>query len=155
MRSATLFLGTALAAVASLTAACGQAQPTAPTMARTPATSCPTSQASPAGTTLTIKNADNGRILCATVGERVLVFLTGTMGRKWSPIEAGSAALTPAASGELALRVGVTGASFIAAHPGSARISSARVGCKRSVAAGCVTSMTFHATVVVSRQPQE
>jgi hypothetical protein len=155
MRSAAILLGTALAAAASLTAACGQAQPTAPTTARTPATGCPTKPASPAGATLTIKNADNGRILCAAVGERVLVFLTGTMARKWSPIEADSAALTPAASGELALRVGVTGASFIAAHPGSARISSARMGCKHSAAAGCSMSMTFHATVVISRQPQE
>src|SRR5262249_20701373 len=130
MRSAAILLGTALAVVASLTAACGQAQPTASTTARAPATLCPTKHSRPAGTTLTIKKADNGGILCATVGERVLVLLTGTMARKWSPIEAGSAALTPAASGELALRVGVTGASFIAAHPGSARISSARVGCK-------------------------
>jgi hypothetical protein len=154
MRSAAL-LGTALATVASLTAACGQAQPTVPTTARTHATSCPTKHTNPAGSTLTIKNADNGRILCATVGERVLVFLTGTMARKWSPIKADSAALTPAASGELALRVGVTGASFIAAHPGSARISSARVGCKHTAAAGRCTSMTFHATVVISRQPQE
>lgn len=155
MRSAAILLGTALAAVASLTAACGHAQQTAPMTARLPTTSCPTKHASPAGKTLTIRNADNGRILCARVGERVLVFLTGTMARKWSPIEAGSAALTPAASGELALRVGVTGASFIAAHPGSARISSARVGCQRCVAAQRVMSMTFHATVVISRQPQE
>src|SRR5215469_4064357 len=101
MRSSAILLGTALAAVASFTSACGQAQPTAPTTARTPATSCPTEQASPDGKALIIKNADNGRILCARVGERVLVFLTGTMARKWSPIEAGagSAALTPAASG--------------------------------------------------------
>ena len=151
VRSAAILLGTALAAVASL-AACGQAQPAAPTTARRPANNCSAQHASPAGTTVTIKNADNGRISCATVGERVLVFLTGTMACKWSPIEAGSAALTPAASGELALRVGVTGASFIAAHPGSARITSARVGCKHRTAAG---SMTFHTTVVISRQPQE
>lgn len=155
MRSAAILLGTALAAAASLTAACGLAQPTAPTTARTPATSCPAKHASPAGTTLTIKNADNGRILCATVGERVLVFLTGTMARKWSPIEVGSDALTPTTSGELALRVGVTGASFIGAHPGSARISSARAGCKHCAAAGRGMSMTFHATVVISRQPQQ
>jgi hypothetical protein len=151
MRSAAVLLGTALAAVAGLTAGCGQAQPTVPTTARTLATSCLAKHVSPAGTTLTIKNVDNGRILCATVGERVLVFLTGTMARKWSPIVADSAALTPAASGELALRVGVTGASFIAAHPGSARISSARVGCNYSAAAGRGMSMTFHATVVISR----
>jgi len=155
MRSAAILLGTALAGVASLTVACGQAHPTAQTRERTPATSCPTKHATPAGTALTIKNADNGRILCATVGERVLVFLTGTMARKWSPIEAGSNALTPAASGELALRVGVTGASFIAAHPGAARISSTRAGCKHREASGCVMSMKFHATVVISRQSQE
>jgi hypothetical protein len=155
MRSAAILLGTMLAGAVGLTAACSQPQATAPTMVRTAATSCPAAPASPAGTTLTIKNADNGRILCAAVGERVLVFLAGTMAHKWSPIKADSAALAPAASGDLALRVGVTGASFMAAHPGSARISSAKLGCKHSAATGCGMSMTFHATVVVSRLSQE
>lgn len=154
MHSAAMLLGTMLAGATGLTAACSQPQPTAPTTAGTAARSCPAAPESLTGTTLIIKNADNGRILCAAVGERVLVFLAGTMAHKWSPIKADSAALAPAASGDLTLRVGVTGASFMAEHPGSAEISSVKLGCKHSTAAGCSMPITFHATVIVPRLSQ-
>jgi hypothetical protein len=135
-----------------LTAACGQQQAAVLAPAGSPAPRC-TAPASPQAVTLTIKNADNGQVRCAGIGEHVLVYLSGTPAHKWGPIHSSSKALTPEANGRLALKVGLTGAFFAATHPGTASITSTRSTCQRGASTGCGTSMVFHVTVVVSGPP--
>jgi hypothetical protein len=82
---------------------------------------------------LTITAAGNYKTFCVTKGTKISVFLKGTPDRKWAPIHASSGVLRPAANGELALAMGVTGASFLAAEPGTATITSARPVCAKGV----------------------
>jgi hypothetical protein len=103
---------------------------------------------------LTIDNADNGTVVCVTVGDHVTVFLRGTHGHRWTAIHSSSTALAPEANGKLALMVGVTGAFFKVVHAGTARITSTMPECAPSAPAGCGTSMVFHVTVIVSHHSQ-
>lgn len=119
-------------------AGCGHA---ATTGATTAATSTPSARATPASTAspgapggtadcarvrLTITNTDNNKTLCVTTGTIISVFLHGTLSDKWTAIRSGSAVLTPHADPAMTLQVGVTGASFDAASPGTVMITSAR-----------------------------
>jgi hypothetical protein len=108
---------------------------------------------------VTITAADNYKTLCVTQGAKLAVFLKGTPDRKWAPIHASSSVLKPSANGELALAMGVTGASFLAAGPGTASITSARPVCARGVppgngspgTMGCDAILAFRVTVRVTR----
>jgi hypothetical protein len=62
-------------------------------------------------------------------GAAVQVFLKGTTHSRWSVIRASSAVLRPHADSRLILALGVTGASFVAARPGTAAITSFRQVC--------------------------
>ena len=107
---------------------------------------------------LTLTATDNYKTFCVAKGAKISVFLKGTPARKWSPIHASSSVLKPAANGELALALGVTGASFLAAEPGTATITSARPVCGKGVppanstpgAMGCDASLAFRAIVRVA-----
>ena len=81
----------------------------------------------PRASVITLTNADNGRSVCVRRGTTVQVFLRGTKASRWSAIHASSGALQPRANGHLLLALGVTGASFVAAHPGTASITSVRM----------------------------
>ena len=103
---------------------------------------------------LTITGAESGASFCVTRGTNVVVFLKGTPARKWSPIHASSGVLRPSANGELALALGVTGASFEAARPGTAVITSGRPACGPGETASggslsCDAILAFRATVTV------
>jgi hypothetical protein len=108
---------------------------------------------------ITITYADNGRTLCVRRGTAVLVYLKGTAANRWSPIHANSDVLAPHADGRLMLALGVTGASFLAAHPGTATIRSFRQPCGPDQTPGnaaaqsgtleCGVIIAFHATVTV------
>ena len=119
-------------------AGCGHA---ATSGATTAATSTPSVRATPASTAppgasggtascararLTITNTDNNKTLCVTTGTIIFVFLHGTPSDKWAAIRSGSAVLMPHVDPAMTLQVGVTGASFDAARPGTAMITSAR-----------------------------
>jgi hypothetical protein len=78
---------------------------------------------------ITLTNADNGRLVCVRRGTAVQVYLRGTKASRWSVIHASSGALRPHANGHGLLALGVTGASFIAARPGTASITSTRPAC--------------------------
>lgn len=148
----TAVLAAMVISVSGLAAACGQRQAGTLTPVRSPAAQC-VSPSSPQVTTLTIDNADNGTVRCISVGSHVLVYLSGTLAHKWAPIHSDSGALTPEANGRLALKVGLTGAFFAAAHQGMANITSTRSTCQQSMSANCGTSMTFHVIIVVSGPP--
>ena len=147
MRSVPVLAAVALGAVAVISG-CGQQQtgtPAGPPLAGAP--SPPPASApspSPPGTrhagachggkaprlsVITLTNADNGRSVCVRRGTAVQVYLRGTQASRWSVIHASSGVLRPRANGHMLLAVGVTGASFVAARPGTASITSARQAC--------------------------
>lgn len=143
MRSVPALVAVALGAVA-LASGCGQqhagipAGPplsaSAPAPAPSPAPGDPGTVAcqgpAPApAASITITYADNGQTLCVRRGATVQVYLRGTAANRWSAIHTSGDALVPHANGRLMLAVGVTGASFLAAHPGTATISSFQQPC--------------------------
>ena len=109
---------------------------------------------------ITITYADNGQTLCVRRGTAVQVFLRGTPANRWSAIHASGDALVPHANGRLMLALGVTGASFLAAHPGTATIRSFKQPCGPGTTPGnqaaqsgtleCGVIIAFHATVKVT-----
>lgn len=121
----------------------------APVSRLRPAGGCRRSPASVRAPRIVIlRNASNGGVLCLRPGQRVLVFLTGSPQRRWAAVRSDSAALAPAASGEMMLRLGVTGAAFAAARPGIAHLTSARATCANG-AVRCDARARFRVTVVV------
>jgi hypothetical protein len=110
--------------------------------------------------TVTVSASDNGKAICVKPGTGVLVMLRGTPTRKWAPIHATSGVLSPRPNGRLSLQLGVTGAYFVAAHTGTAIITSARPVCPPAKSTGsspsagpgtmqCDSLLAFHATVKV------
>jgi hypothetical protein len=105
-----------------------------------------------------LTGADNGRLVCLRRGTAVQVYLRGTRASRWSAIQASSGVLQPHANGHLMLALGVTGASFVAARPGTASITSTRPACptpppnsgSQSGTVECGTILGFRVTVRVS-----
>ena len=137
MRSVPVFVALALG-VMVLASGCGQEhqgtpagppQPVSATAAPLPgdpgtAASC--GSAAPPISLITITYADNGRTLCVRRGTAVQVYLTGTPANRWMAVHASGDALVPHAHGRLMVKLGVTGASYLAAHPGTTTITSFR-----------------------------
>jgi hypothetical protein len=121
--------------------------------------SCHSASTSRAAST-TITYADNGQTVCVRRGTAVQVYLKGTPPNLWSAIHATGDALTPHANGRLMLALGVTGASFLAAHPGIATIRSFQQPCGPNTTPGngaaqsgvleCGVIIAFHITVKVT-----
>ena len=176
MRSAPALAAVALGAV-MLASGCGQQHagtPAGPPLsASLPAAPVPSPAPSDPGTAschsgsasrsalITITYADNGQTLCVRRGTSVQVYLRGTATNGWSAIHSSNeTVLTPRASGRLMLMVGVTGASFLAAHPGTATIRSFQRPCGPSSTPGngaatggvleCGVIIAFHVTVKVT-----
>ena len=173
MRSVPVLVAVALGAMV-LAAGCGQQHagtpagppPSGPSSAPVPspapddpgAASC--GSAAPRIALITITYADNGRTLCVRRGTAVQVFLKGTPANRWSAIHASGDALAPHANGRMTLALGVTGASFLAAHPGTATLRSFQQPCGPSQTPGnqaaqsgtleCGVIIAFHATVKVT-----
>src|SRR5262245_8290790 len=140
MRSASALVAVALGAVV-LASACGQQHagtPAGPPLSSSlsaapvpsPAPSDPGTASCHSGSAsraalITITYADNGQTLCVRRGTAVQVYLRSTAANRWSAIQASNeAVLAPHANGRLMMMVGVTGASFLAAHPGTATVRS-------------------------------
>jgi len=174
MRSVPALVAVALGAV--VLAGCGQqhggtpagppqsaSSPAAPMPSPAPgdpgAASCHSGSA-PRATLITITYANNGQTLCVRRGTAVQVYLKGTPTNRWSAIHATGDALTPHANGRLTLRLGVTGASFLAAHAGTATIRSFQQPCGPNTTPGnataqsgvleCGVIIAFHVTVKVA-----
>jgi hypothetical protein len=175
MRSVPALVAVALGAVV-LASGCGQqhsgtpagpplspSSPAAPMPSPAPGdpgtASCHSGSA-PRATLITITYANNGQTLCVRRGTAVQVYLKGTAKHRWSAIHATGDALMPHANGRLMLMVGVTGASFLAAHPGTATIRSFQQPCGPGATPGnqaaqsgtleCGVIIAFHATVKVT-----
>jgi hypothetical protein len=167
MRSARVFAAAVIIVVAGLVAGCGQQHAGSSAGGSASVTAPPkdcgrATPTVPPKNTLDIANSDNGASLCVMRGTRVIVLLKGAPTDKWSPIKVSSAALAPHANGRLMLERGVTGASFVAARPGTAVLTSVRAVCGSSVSSGstpssspgtvrCMAEIAFRVSVVVSR----
>ena len=103
----------------------------------------------PPGSTLTLGSRDNRATFCIRVGQLVIVYLNGSPAHMWAPIHSDSSDLKPTANGHLMLRLGVTGAAFIAARPGIAHITSARPVCTKGPVR-CDAMIAFQVTVVIA-----
>jgi hypothetical protein len=157
-------------AVAAVTSACGQQRAGSGGSGAASSGSagaggsgaCHGSTSTAAGHTVTVSASDNGKAFCVKQGTSVTVVLRGTPARMWAPIHATPSVLVPHASGRLTLQLGVTGGYFVAAHAGTAVITSARPACARGISTGgasstktpggsmtCDTELAFHATVIV------
>lgn len=140
---ATAGLATVALAAGALAAGCGrqhQGTPAGPPLGGGSPASASPRPGTPAAATchgtsarhtalITLTYADNGRTLCVRRGTAVQVFLKGTPASRWSAIRASNAVLKPYATGRMMLAIGVTGASFLAARPGTAAITSFRQAC--------------------------
>jgi hypothetical protein len=152
-----------LAAVLALVSACGQqhagnggASAGKSSGDPAPAAGCGGAvRATPHDNAIDVTSGDNGKTLCVRRGTGVLVTLQGTPASKWAPIHASSTALSRQANGRLALPLGVTGAYFVALHPGSSVITSSRAVCGTTPSASpghtmtCDSRQAYHVTVKV------
>jgi hypothetical protein len=176
MRSVPVLVAVALGAVL-LASGCGQQHqgiPAGPPLSTTaPAPPAPSPAPADPGPTarcgstappinlITITYADNGRTLCVRPGTAVQVYLKGAGSSRWLPIHTSNeAVLAPHANGRLTLMAGVTGASFLAVHRGTATISSFGRPCGPDATPGnaaapggvmeCGVIIAFHVTVKVT-----
>jgi hypothetical protein len=171
MRSVPALVAAALGAMV-LASGCGQQhqgapagppQPVSATAAPLPGdpgTAARCGSAAPPISLITITYADNGRTLCVRRGTAVQVYLTGSPANRWMAVHASGDALVPHARGRLMLKPGVTRATFLAAHPGTATITSIREPCgpdqtppnagAQSGTLECGVIIAFHATVKVT-----
>lgn len=125
-----------------------------------PGTAATCGSAAPPVSLITVTYADNGRTLCVRPGTTVQVYLQGTPTNRWSPIHASGGVLTPRAHGRLMLRLGVTGASFLADHAGTATIRAFQQPCGPNATPGnadsqsgvleCGVIIAFQVTVKVT-----
>ncbi|HEY3880773.1 MAG TPA: hypothetical protein VGM12_19450 [Trebonia sp.] len=146
--------GATVAASSDSTPTASPATSTATLPTGAPGHSCGPPTVPAAGTSLTLTSADNGKTYCVGLGTGVLVYLKGTPDRRWTSIRASSSVLRPAASGHLALALGVTGASFLAARAGVAVISSTRPVCGSATTSPgvltCDAIQAFRVIVMIS-----
>jgi hypothetical protein len=155
------FRAGALAALVAASAIVGSvggdiasAQPVLPTR---PVPLCTPLRGPGPGYNATIGNAQNGKQVCITLGQKLLVFLTvpPTSGLKWHPIQASPPGVLSIAPLTLMLSRGVTAQNFIATHTGVAHLSSERMACspppKSQVECGAMVS--WRATVLVRPAP--
>lgn len=126
-----------------------------------PGTAARCGSAAPPISLITITDADNGRTLCVRPGIAVQVYLKDAATARWSPIHASNqAVLAPHANGRLMVMAGVTAASFLAVHRGTATISSLGRPCGPDATPGnaaapggvmdCGVLIAFHVTVKVT-----
>jgi hypothetical protein len=129
------------------------AQPVLPSR---PGLCSPTERAGP-GYNVSIGNAQNGKEVCITVGERLLVVLSVSPSAvKWHPVQVSPPGVLTTASLTLMLSQGVTATNFKATHTGLAHLSSERMACspppKSQVACGAL--VVWKAAVLVRPAPQ-
>jgi hypothetical protein len=113
-------------------AGCARSQPSAG-----PTSQPPACQPDGAGATRTVTESDSGSTICLAVGQRLEVYLHGTLGDTWAPVTEDGPALSAAANGRGTLPVGVTGGFFIGSATGDARLTSSRPACPSSQASPC------------------
>jgi hypothetical protein len=119
---------------------------------------CSPAQGAGPGYNVSIGNAQNGKKVCITVGERLLVFLSvpPPSALKWHTVQVAPLGILTTAPLTLMVSQNVTATNFKAVHTGLAHLSSERMACspppKSEVACGAMVS--WKATVLVRAAPQ-
>lgn len=166
VRTVQMSVAAAILGTMAVIAGCGHAGPNASgaagaggssSPAAAPPSSSPSGGIPVSGKSLTLNATQNGKIYDVQKGTSLFVYLQGTPTQMWKPIRASSGVLKPAANGRLTLMRGETAASFVAAAPGMAIISSTRPLCKPASGtmspggvAQCGVIQSYRVTVVVS-----
>jgi hypothetical protein len=126
-------------------------QPIAPVQTRIPL--CVYPHGAGPGYNASIGNQENGKTVCLTLGEKLLVSLSApaSTGLSWSRIQVSPPGVLANAPLTLSLPKGVTAANLLAAHPGFVNLTSERRVCPpaSSGAATCEAMISWRATVMV------
>jgi hypothetical protein len=150
--AATCLLGLGVIASSSLIA--NASDGVTPTESKT-ASSCLVPHGSGPGYSASIGNLQNGRTVCITIGERLLVLLSaGSKGASpWSQIRVSKSGILEIAPLTLMLARGTTGTNFQAERSGTVRLTSQRPACAptTSAVATCDAIELWQANVVVHR----
>jgi hypothetical protein len=100
-----------------------------------------------------IGNRQNGETICLTLGEKLLVSLSGPMqtGMAWQHIAASPTGILRALPLPITLARGVTAADFLAKGEGTVRLSSHRRACPPATpgSASCDALVAWNVTVTV------
>jgi hypothetical protein len=97
--------------------------------------------------TTTISLAGNGKTYCFRVGQKLDVFLRGTLASMWQEPQVTGNVLRGVPNGELSLVEGLTGASYATVRPGRAVLTSVRPPCPGS--GSCAPDDRFRAVIIV------
>lgn len=155
----TAILGALLAAAVTVSGAGNAAaappispvQPIAPVQTRIPL--CVYPHGAGPGYNASIGNQEDGKTVCLTLGEKLLVSLSApaSKGLSWSRIQVSPPGVLADAPLTLMLPKGVTAANLLAAHPGTVDLTSARHVCPPATngSATCEAMISWRATVVV------
>ena len=145
--SARISGGLAACLVAATVVGCATA-PVAGKPPQTPGAPAPSTGA-PVGClrTSTITLAGNGKTYCFRVGQKLDVFLRGTLARMWQEPQVSGNVLRGVPNGALSLVAGLTGASYAAVRPGRAVLTSIRPPCQDG--GSCATEQSFRAVIIV------
>jgi hypothetical protein len=156
--SAGLAAGLAAAAIAGCATAPASGKPaqtpaapatTAPATTTGATTTGAPATGAPAGClrTTTITLAGNGKTYCFRVGQKLDVFLRGTLASRWQEPQVSGDVLRGVPNGALSLVAGLTGASYATVRPGRAVLTSIRPPCQGG--ASCATEQSFRAVIIV------
>ncbi len=99
--------------------------------------------------TTTITLAGNGKTYCFRVGQKLDVFLRGTLASMWQEPQVSGNVLAGVPNGALSLVAGLTGASYRAVRPGRAVLTSVRPPCPGG--GSCAPDHRFRAVIIVLR----
>ena len=86
-------------------------------------------KATPGQSTISLTNVNNHGSFCVPRGSGLFVFLHASTPVLWTPIQSSSAVLAHRPSGRLSLMAGETGAFFVAAEAGTAKVTSFEPRC--------------------------
>ena len=149
MASVASLIPVTAAALISVTAAPAEATAPWPASAR----ECMVPHGAGPGYNASIGNKQNGKTVCVTVGEKLLVILSvgSPNGDPWHPLHLSKQGVLKLAPLTLMLSRGLTPTNFEAARPGVVRLSSERSPCgqKATGVATCDVIEVWQATVIV------
>jgi hypothetical protein len=140
----------AAAALAGCATAPASGEPAPPNTVVAPAASTGTPARCLRTTTITL--AGNGKTYCFRVGQKLDVFLRGTVASMWQEPQVSGNVLRGVPNGALSLVAGLTGASYATVRVGRAVLTSVRSPCPTG--GSCAPDHQFRAVIIVVRLPR-
>jgi hypothetical protein len=119
-----------------------------------PVSACSAVQGPGPGYNASIGSAQDGKTVCITVGEKLVVFLSAPVGgaSEWAPIEVAPKGVLAPAPLALMLPRNVRAENFLATRPGKVELSSDRPACSvpRGSQVSCGAILLWEAKVTVA-----